>query len=154
MRVLVSRIDRFCLALVALVCACGPSEPAKLERALVGRGRVALFGDAAFANLHPTGTTFVRAQTLPSLESALEANDPDRLLDAMTRANLQGVAIETQPSVERNSLASRMGHFARVPGFEGAYFTRSAAFYVIDPVRSWSAELRAGLANVARRLVA
>jgi hypothetical protein len=153
MRVLVSPICKLSFALFAIASACGPSEPARLERALVGRGRIAVFGDA-FANLHPAGTTFVPAQTLTPLANALAANDPEALISALTQAQLQGVAVDTQPGPERPSLANRMGHFARVTGLQGAYFTQSAAFYVIDPVRSWSPALRAGLATVARRLVA
>ena len=40
-----------------------------------------------------------------------------------------------------------------MPGLQGAFLNRSAALYVLDPVRNWSPELRAGLAIVARRLV-
>jgi hypothetical protein len=36
---------------------------------------------------------------------------------------------------------------------QGVYLSPRAAFYVLDPVREWSPGLRAGMAEVARRLV-
>jgi hypothetical protein len=41
-----------------------------------------------------------------------------------------------------------------VPGFTGAYLSPLAALYTLDPTRGWSDQLRTGIAEVARRLVA
>jgi hypothetical protein len=152
MRVLVSNHWR---ALALLLVACGgASEPARLERALVGRGRIAVLGDADWTRLHASGTQLLHVQTLPNVARSLSGHDPDALLSALVQANLQGVIVDTQFASERGSLTSRLAGFARVPGLQGAYFSSGAALYVLDPVRDWSPQLRAGLAEVARRLVA
>jgi hypothetical protein len=57
MRVLISFSCRIGLAI--LLVACSASEPAKLERALVGRGRVAVLGDVAATRVHSAGTQLI-----------------------------------------------------------------------------------------------
>jgi hypothetical protein len=152
MRVVVSILCR--VVLVGALVACGAAEPAKLERALVGRGRIGVLGDADWSHLHPAGTTLLPVRTLPSVASSLSGDDPDALVRALVSANLQGLIVDTQLATERASLTSRLAGYAGLPGLQGAYFSTGAAFYVLDPVRNWSPQLRAGLAEVARRLIA
>jgi hypothetical protein len=72
----------------------------------------------------------------------------------MTRADVHGLLVETQLAAASGSLGGRLAHFARLPGLQGAYFARTTALYGLDPVRDWSPQLRNGLAQVARRLLA
>jgi hypothetical protein len=144
------------VTLVAAVCltACGAGEGTRLERALVGRGRVALVGeDADSSRMRPAGTTLLALSSVPKVAAALAGKDPAALVAAMTQADLHGLLVDTQLA-SGSALTSRLARFARLPGLQGAYFARGAALYGLDPVRDWSPELRAGLAEVARRLMA
>jgi hypothetical protein len=144
-------------AWVVAVCltACGTGERTQLERALVGRGRVVLVSeDVDWTRMRPAGTTLLALSSTPNLASALAGKDPAALVAAMTQADVHGLLVDTQLASGSKSLTSRLARFARLPGLQGAYFARGAALFGLDPVRDWSPELRAGLAEVARRLIA
>jgi hypothetical protein len=84
----------------------------------------------------------------------LAGGDAPALAAAMVQADVQGLLVAVESSASAQSLTGRLAHFARLPGLQGAYFNRNAGLYVLDPLRILSPTLRAGLAEVARRLVA
>ena len=137
--------------------SCGPTERTQVERALVGRGRVIVVGDAEWTQLRPSGTELRALATQPPLAAALaDANEregPERLIAAMQAGGVQGLLVDVASAEQLRGLAQRLARFGRVPGLQGAFLNRGAALYVLDPVRSWSPELRTGLAQVARRLI-
>ena len=142
------------LVLVLATAACTTPERVQLQRALVGRGRVALVSDdAEFAKLQASGTTLLSLTNLPKLRAALAATDPAGLVAAMTEADVHGLLVDTQLNAKPASLTSELARYARIPGLQGAFFNRGASLYGLDPVRDWSPELRSGLAEVARRLI-
>jgi hypothetical protein len=70
----------------------------------------------------------------------------------MADSGVQGLFVDLkQPSGQ--GLGRDLAHFAHVDGLQGVYLSRDIAFYVLDPLRTWSPALREGLAVVARRLV-
>lgn len=139
--------------LAALGCGCGQADRSQVERALVGRGRVVVVGEGSWSELRPTGTELRTLGSLPPLAAALAGSDPGRLTASMAEAGVQGLLLDVGSADQLRGLGQQLARFARVPGLQGAYLNRSAALYVLDPMRSWSPELRAGLARVARRLV-
>jgi hypothetical protein len=103
--------------------------------------------------MHAQGTRLLPVQSLPDLAISLQGSDATALVHAMERANVQGLLFDTQATSTPKTLGRRLARYARVPGLQGAYFTPTAALYVKDPVHEWSPTLRAGLAEVARRLL-
>ncbi|MET0386960.1 MAG: hypothetical protein ABW321_13425 [Polyangiales bacterium] len=150
----------FCLAKLCgwvLACAslgCGPSERSQLESALIGRGRIAVLAHPSWRELKPNGTELVALASLPQLTAAIEGADRDALVAAISASRVQGILLDVEQAAERRGLLHELADYARVPGLQGAYLDRHAALYMLDPVRVWSPQLRAGLAHVARRLVA
>ena len=145
------------VALCLACAACGPNERAQLEHALIGRGRILLVGDAsetAWGKLQVEGSVFLPGASAPPVAAALAGSDPRALSAAMTNANLQGVLVDPALAASSRGLTQRLASYARLDGLQGAFLSRGAALYVLDPVRDWSPELRAGLTKVARRLVA
>jgi hypothetical protein len=143
--------------------ACGPSERAQLDRALIGRGRILLVGDARDAgdagdaqwgSLQAEGSEFIPESSVSSIASALAGSDALALSAAMASANVQGLLADPARASSSRGLARSLASYARLDGLQGAFLSRGAALYVLDPVRVWSPELRAGLAKVSRRLVA
>lgn len=141
------------LAAASLVFGCGQSDRKQVERALVGRGRVMVVGEGSWLELQPSGSELRALTSLPPLAAALDGSEPGPVLAAMQQAGVQALLLDVGSADHLRGVAQRLARFARVPGFQGAFLNRSAALYVLDPVRSWSPELRAGLAVVARRLV-
>jgi hypothetical protein len=141
-------------ALAVCLGACAPGERALLERALVGRGRVVVIGDVSALQLKPLGTQLIALQGLPALAQQASGNDSQAFASALTQAHIQGVLVDVQSASKLPALAGQLAHYARVPGLQGAYFNRDASLYVLDPLRVWNQDLRAGLAEVARRLIA
>lgn len=142
-----------CLALLALslLAGCSDADRNQIERAVIGRGRVVLVGDGSGWELHPSGTTLLPLPGIPALAEALRGRDNAAVVQAMTGANVQGLLIDVrQPN---QGVAQQLAQMARVNGLHGVFFNRSAAFYVLDPLRSLSPALREGLAVVARKLV-
>lgn len=137
-----------------MTVGCGPTERSQLERALVGRGRLAYVADASWTPPHPTGTEFIAVASVPPLAAALAGSDAAALSAALTEAKLAGLLVDPESAGKQPGLLGELAHFGRVHGLQGAYFTRHVALYVLDPVRVWSPRLRDGLANVARRLLA
>jgi hypothetical protein len=147
------RVPRGWLAFAALVWFVGGcTRHQQLERALVGRGRIAVFGQRDLSELHPSGTELLAAASQPALTRALAGDDPAQLIEALVTTNISGLLLDAQQP-KADTLAGKLAHYARVPGLQGAYLTHDTALYVLDPVRDWSPTLRAGLAEVARRLV-
>jgi len=141
------------LGLVAtgLIGACSDADRMQIERAVIGRGRVVLVGEGNGWELHPSGTTLLPLASLPALSEALRGSDTASVVQAMTQANVQGLLVDVrQPS---EGVAQQLAQMARMNGLHGVFFNRSAAFYVLDPLRSLSPALREGLAVVARKLV-
>ena len=138
---------------VAFALVACTDERGGLERALVGRGRVAIVGEVDRAQLHPSGTSFVPYAQSSALAKALGASDPSSLVHAMVDAGVDALLVDTHTKASPRSLADRLARYARLPGLQGAYFGRSAALYGLDPIRDWSSKLRDGLAEVARRLI-
>lgn len=138
----------------ALSVGCGPSERSQLERALVGRGRIAYLAEPDWGVPRPSGTELVAVASLPQLAAALTGGDSAVLSAALTQTQVQGLLVDPDFAQAQPGLAGQLAHFARIEGLQGAYLSRSAALYVLDPVRVWSPRLRAGLAAVARRLLA
>jgi len=141
---------------ILLNCACGASETAKLENALVGRGRVAVLGGQDLVSTQPQGAELSPASKWPEIERALSGTDDRALASAMQAAKVSGVLVDVRPGAFANSyrLAKQLVGYAALSALQGAFLSPRAAFYVLDPVRDWSPSLRAGLAEVARRLVA
>ncbi|MEY4581501.1 MAG: hypothetical protein RL701_6204 [Pseudomonadota bacterium] len=138
----------------ALLCACGPGERAQLERALIGRGRLALVADESWQELRVSGTELVPVASLPPVAAALARADASELARALKETSTQGLLVDPAFVRGRSGLAQQLAGFARLDGLQGAYLARNGALYMLDPVRAWNPELRAGLAAVARRLVA
>ena len=119
----------------------------------MGRGRVVVIGDAAWTELKPSGAELRELRSLPPLAAALDGTDASRVTAAMVEGGIQALLVDVASAEQLRGLAQRLARFGRVPGLQGAYLNRSSALYVLDPVRTWSPQLRAGLARVARRLV-
>jgi hypothetical protein len=153
-----SNISRL-YALLAIVCCCSAlgcrdSERTLLERALVGRGHIALVGDGDWAGLHASGATLTPVSASPAVAASLDAGDPAALVAAMVQAGVHGLLVETlPPGASGHPLRGRLARFARLPGLQGVFFAESAALYALDPVRDWSPVLRDGLAELTRRLL-
>jgi hypothetical protein len=142
-----------CAVLLVAALGCSGADRGQIARALVGRGRVAVIGEASWLELAADGCTLVPVQSIPELTAPLRADDAGALTTAMVKNDVQGLLVDVQSPPAGSALAARLGRFARVSGLQGAYFNRRAALYVLDPLRIWSPALRAGLAEVARRLV-
>jgi hypothetical protein len=146
------------LGLIALAFCLGCDSQArpKLEQALLGRGRVAVLGGDDLVRLSPRGTELLPSAGLPQLSAALSQTDPKALVSAMAANRIAGLLIDARAGAvpPSDALGARLASYARVPGMQGAYLSPMAALYVLDPVRDWSPALRAGLAEVARRLIA
>jgi hypothetical protein len=139
------------LGLCTLLAGCSDADRVQIERAVIGRGRVVLVGEGSGWELHPSGTTLLRLSGIPALADALRGTDSAAVVQAMTGANVQGLLVDVRQPAE--GVAKQLTQMARVNGLHGVFFNRSAAFYVLDPLRSLSPELRQGLAVVARKLV-
>jgi hypothetical protein len=141
---------------ISFCCACGPSESAKLENALVGRGRVAVLGGDDVVRNQPRGVELSPASQWPEIERALAGTDDRALASAMQAANVAGVLVDARPGAIATTyrLARQLASYAALSALQGAFLSPRAAFYVLDPVRDWSPGLRAGMAEVARRMVA
>jgi hypothetical protein len=142
--------------LVLLSAGCGPSETARLETALVGRGRVAVLGADDLVRNVPRGVKLEPASKWPDIERALAGSDDRALANAMQAAQVQGVLVDARPGAIAASyrLGQRLASYAALQALQGAYLSPRAALYVLDPVRDWSPAVRAGMAEVARRMVA
>ncbi len=134
---------------------CGPSATERLERALLGRGKVAVLGGEALLALHARGTELIPVAKLPEIERALAGDDDRVLARAMLGSSVQAVLVDAEDGAvpSRFRLATRLADYARLNALQGAYISPEAALYVLDPVRDWSPALRAGMAEVARRMV-
>ena len=141
-------------AWVALACACAPDEQGLLERALVGRGRVAWFGAEPGRAWQPNGVQLEAVAANSPIGRGLAGEDPAALIASMVELGFQGVLLDLRGAAQTAGLAAQMTRYARIEGLQGAYFDHGAALYVLDPVRVWSPGLRKGLALVARRLLA
>jgi hypothetical protein len=141
------------LWLAALVAACGPSDKQRLEAALVGRGRIACVAEDGCRELHPIGSELTNAASLPPLAAALAGGDGPALVQALVETGVQGLLLDLESAGTTSGLARELARYAHIEGLQGAFFSRGAALYVLDPVRAWSPKLRAGLALVARRLI-
>lgn len=149
-----SRLGFWALALaVALGVGCGRNERAQLERALLGRGKVAVLGDAGLLALKLSGTQLLAAESLPPLAAALAGPDPAAVPAALAQLGVSGVLVGLHAEADAKGVAGDLARLERVEGLQGVYFDRDAALYALDPLRVWSAGLRAGLAHVARRLI-
>jgi len=159
-----------CVLWAACASGCADDGREQLTRALIGRGRLVLVGELHAADLAPAGsagTAFVRESSLPPIAAALAGSDASALCTALTDAGLSGLLIATATNgsttsapatakplaMKKPSLIQQLAHYAHVDGLQGVYLSRSVALYTLDPLRSWSPALRAGLAQVARRLV-
>jgi hypothetical protein len=140
------------LAALCLVGGCSQAERAQVERAVVGRGRVALVGELGGWELQPSGTTLLPLASLPGVARALQGTDAAALAQAMVSENVHGLLVDVAEAPQ-SGVGAQLARMERIAGLQGAFFNRSAAFYVLDPLRSLSPTLRAGLAVVARRLV-
>lgn len=139
------------LATLGLLAACSDADRVQIGRAVIGRGRVVLVGDGSGWELQPSGTTILPLSGIPALTEALRGTDSAAVVQAMTAANVHGVLVDVrQPN---HGVAQQLAQMAPVNGLHGVFFNRSAAFYVLDPLRSLSPALREGLAVVARKLV-
>jgi hypothetical protein len=151
---LASRSAVLAIALGALLGAgCGANERAHLQRALVGRGQVAVLGEAGLRQLKVAGTQLTAAESLPPIAAALTGSDPAALVTALAQSGVSGVLVGQRAEADAQGVAGQLAHFARIDGLQGVYFDRDAALYALDPLRVWSPSLRAGLAQVARRLI-
>ena len=142
------------LALAAwpVLAGCTDADRAQIERAVVGRGRVVLIGEGSGWELRPSGTTLVPLSSLPALAEALRGADFADVVQRMSSANVQGLLLDLRQPYSQG-IGQKLARMARVHGMQGVFFNRSAAFYVLDPLRSLSPALRDGLAVVARKLV-
>lgn len=141
----------------ALLCACQDDAAAGLQRALTGRGRVAYFGGPELAARAGAGTSLVDVAGLPELRAALLADDERAFAAALAAAHLQGIVVDVRgPSATapKQSVARKLAGYRHLTGLAGVYLTPDAAFYALDPTHDWSPQLRAALAEVARRLLA
>jgi hypothetical protein len=135
-----------------LVAGCTGGDREQIERAVIGRGRVVLIGEGSGWELHPNGTVMLPLASIPALARALQGDDASAVAHVMASENVQGLLLDVrEPSGQ--GIERELAHMARVNGLHGVFFNRSAAFYVLDPLRSLSPTLREGLAVVARRLV-
>ena len=145
------RVFMLGLAALGLLAGCSDADRNQIERAVIGRGRVVLVGEGSGWELHPSGTTLLPLSGIPALAEALRGTDNAAVVQAMTGANVQGLLVDVRQSYQ--GVAQQLAQMARVNGLHGVFFNRSAAFYVLDPLRSLSPALREGLAVVARKLV-
>jgi len=153
-----SNVTWTCIALAWLstgTAACGVDATGKLERALVGRGTVAVVGGEDLLRLHARGTELVPVGKRAELEHALGGDDDRALAKAMQASKVQALLVDAQAGAvpERYRLGQQLARYAHFEALQGAYLSPRAALYVLDPVRDWSPGLRAGMAEVARRLI-
>src|SRR5689334_10319346 len=73
----------------------------ELQRALTGRGRVAVFAGGTSLSLRPEGATLVPGDQLPEVARALAGEDVASLLAALEHARLDALLL--QPNREANS---------------------------------------------------
>jgi hypothetical protein len=139
-------------AAFGLLAACADADRVQIERAVIGRGRVVLIGDGNGWELHPSGTTLLPLTGIPALADALRGSDSAAVVQAMTSANVHGLLLDIRQPPSQG-VAAQLAQLARMNGLHGVFFNRSAAFYVLDPLRSLSPALRESLAVVARKLV-
>ncbi|HET8934774.1 MAG TPA: hypothetical protein VFN67_15095 [Polyangiales bacterium] len=137
---------------LCLLAGCTNADRDQIERAVIGRGRVVLVGEGSGWELHPNGTVMLSLASMPALAAALRGTDASAVAQVMASENVQGLLLDVrEPASE--GIEQQLAHMAHVNGLHGVFFNRSAAFYVLDPLRSLSPTLREGLAVVARRLV-
>ncbi|HKU41490.1 MAG TPA: hypothetical protein VJR89_25210, partial [Polyangiales bacterium] len=141
------------LALVS--SSCDRSGGPGLESALVGRGRIAVVGGEDLLQLQARGAELAPLGRWPEIERALAGNDEPALAKAMQNAQVSGLLVDARHDAvpARYAIGVRLAGYARSPVLQGAYLSQRAVLYVLDPVRDWSPRLRAGMAEVARRLV-
>ncbi|HKP64682.1 MAG TPA: hypothetical protein VJV78_48430 [Polyangiales bacterium] len=134
---------------------CDAQSAADLEHALVGRGRIAVLGGEDLVRRQAHGSELGPVSRWPELDRALAGSDERALAQAMQTANVQGILVDARRDAlpERYKLGAQLARYARSQVLQGAYLSPRAALYVLDPVRDWSPSLRAGMAEVARRLV-
>lgn len=140
------------MVLAWLALACGGGDRSQVERALLGRGRVAVAGGARAWQVELNGTTLVPLASLPTVAQAFAGANPEALVHALADAGVNGVLLDLSEPPSQG-VGEQLAHMSHVQGLSGVFFNRAAAFYVLDPVRTWSPALREGLAVVARRLV-
>ena len=141
--------------LASVLIGCGATATEKLERALVGRGKVAVVGGEELLRLQARGTELVAVAQTPELDKALQGEDDRAVAQAMQRAQVQALLVDAQPGVvpDRYRLGAKLARYQHFEALQGAYLAPEATLYVLDPVRDWSPALRAGMAEVARRMV-
>jgi hypothetical protein len=134
---------------------CDSHGAADLEHALVGRGRIAVLGGEDLVRSRAHGSELAPVTRWPELDRALARGDQQLLAQAMQAAGVQGILVDARPDAfaARYKLGAQLARYASSDVLQGAYLSPRAAFYVLDPVRDWSPRLRAGMAEVARRLV-
>lgn len=138
----------------ALACACSPDEHSLLERALVGRGRIAWVGGDASQHWAPSGAQVEALPDSSPLLAQLRDDDSAAIVASLAERGFQGLLVDQHAANAASGVLKRMGDYAHIEGLQGVYFDHGSALYALDPVRVWSPRLRAGLAMVARRLVA
>jgi hypothetical protein len=104
----------------------------------------------------PAGTTLVDLATLPQVRTTLLARDAAAFTASLASAGLQAVVIDSRPrglALPAHSVAAMLASYAHVAGLTGVYVGPLGALYQLDPIRDWSPQLCAALADVARRLL-
>jgi hypothetical protein len=132
----------------------GLRADAELVRALTRRGRVAVVGPESLRALRVEGAELSAAATWPALAQALAGHDEDALVQAMERAGVAALLVDTASAgAGDGDLRHALARFAHVRGLRGLYLSRAAVLYAPDVTREFSALHREALATVARALV-
>jgi hypothetical protein len=128
---------------------------AEIERALTGRGRVAVAGPSSWLSIRPTGAQLVPVASEAALARALERRDPAALLAAIAGAGIDALLLQpgAPGAPDRDSLHARLGRYEGVEGLRALYLSHRAALYARDPVDQLPEAHRQATAVVARAII-
>jgi hypothetical protein len=123
----------------------------ELQRALTGRGRVAVFGSPALLALRPEGTSLLSSASVLGVQRALDGRDVPSLLASLEASSVDAVFVEAPQ--QGQSLRAQLAGYRHVDGLRGLYLSRRGALYGHDAVQALPRSHREAAAVVARRLL-
>jgi hypothetical protein len=128
---------------------------AELERAVTGRGRVAVAGPSSWLAIDVPGAELVAIGSVPRLARALQGTDPAALTSAIADAGVDVILLQAGAAgaAASDSLHARLARYEPLPGMRGLYLSGRAALYARDPVDQLPEAHREATAVVARAII-
>ena len=127
---------------------------AELERALTGRGRVAVSGPSSWLSIRAQGSELVSVGSLPTVARALEGRDPAALSAAITGTRTDVLLLQPGGAgAAGDSLQARLSRYESLPGMRALYLSERAVLYARDPVDDLPEAHRQATAVVARAII-